>query len=136
MGDITFGPPPRHLRIDLPKAKKFDEGKTRYDLLPADALDKIATVFTFGSVKYGDRNWENGMSWGRLFGALMRHSWAWFRGEDHDPESGESHLAHAGCCVMMLLAYSMRKDKNDDRVTLGPRQAIDSSYCNPEVLPQ
>lgn len=63
----------------------------------------------------GDRNWELGMNWSRVFGALMRHMWAWWGGEKVDPETGKSHLWHAGCCIAFLIAYEERKVGNDDR---------------------
>ena len=97
------------------KGTKFDTDKVRWDLLPGDALEEIAIILSFGAKKYGDRNWEQGMKWSRVFGALMRHSWAWFRGQNLDPETGRSHLAHAGCCVLFLLAYHLRNTPGDDR---------------------
>jgi hypothetical protein len=69
----------------------------------------------FGANKYGDRNWERGMNWSRPFAALMRHMWAWWRGEDRDPETGLSHLAHAGCCILFLLTYQGHATGKDDR---------------------
>jgi len=63
----------------------------------------------------GERNWERGMAWSRPFSALMRHVWAWWRGQETDPETGYSHLAHAGCCVLFLLAYQLRRVGSDDR---------------------
>ena len=97
---------------------KFDDGKPRYDLLPADSLHEIAEILTLGAAKYGDRNWEKGMSWSRVFAAAMRHLWAWWRGEDADPDDGKSHLAHAACCVMFLQAYRMRGVGADTRPVL------------------
>jgi len=97
------------------EGKKFDTGKPRYDLLPPELLAAVADVLMFGASKYGERNWEKGMSWGRPFAALMRHMWAWWRGEDRDPETGLSHLAHAACCVAFLLAYECREIGTDDR---------------------
>lgn len=94
---------------------KHDHDKLRIDLFPPEALEGISQILTFGAQKYGDRNWEKGMSWGRLFGALMRHSWAWWRGEDKDSESGYSHLWHAGCCLIFLITYEARKIGKDDR---------------------
>jgi hypothetical protein len=95
---------------------KHDGGKPAMDLLPAEALITTARVFTFGASKYGRRNWENGIVFSRVFAAMMRHMWAWWRGEDVDPESGESHLHHAACCVMMLQTYVERDMKElDDR---------------------
>ena len=65
--------------------------------------------------KTGDRNWEKGMKWGRVYGALMRHLWAWWRGEKADPETGMSHLWHAGCCIAFLITYEQRGIGEDDR---------------------
>lgn len=95
---------------------KYDQGKTRYDLVPPEALEQIAQVLTFGAAKYADRNWEKGINFGRVFGAAMRHLWSWWRGENTDPETGLSHLAHAGCCIFFLLTFEYRGRKDlDDR---------------------
>ncbi len=94
---------------------KFDQEKIRVDLLPPDALEEISKVLTHGAKKYGDRNWELGMDWNRPYGALLRHLWAWWRGEDYDPESGIHHLAHVGCNILFLLTYSIRKVGKDTR---------------------
>ena len=98
------------------EAKKFDSGKPRFDLIPPEALYGIAAAFTYGVNKYKEeRNWERGTSWGRWFGAAMRHLWSWWMGEESDPESGLHHLDHAACCVCVLLAYSKRSLGKDDR---------------------
>lgn len=94
---------------------KHDTDKPRYDLVPPDALAEVVTIFTYGSNKYQPRNWEKGMSWGRCFGAAMRHLWAFWRGEDRDPESGHLHLAHAATNCLFLLSYYLRKIGEDDR---------------------
>ena len=90
-------------------------GKGRYDLLPVLAIRRLAKHTENGALKYGDRNWERGMNWSRPFAALMRHMWAWWRGEDRDPETGLSHLAHAGCCILFLLTYQGHATGKDDR---------------------
>lgn len=82
--------------------KKFDEGKPRTDLIPPDPLIAAAKVFAFGAGKYGDRNWESGLAYGRLYGAIQRHLLAWWSGEYLDPESGLPHLSHALCTMLML----------------------------------
>lgn len=98
-------------------AIKHDKGKLRYDLLPPEALREIVKAFTFGADKYGDRNWEKGegLLWGKAFGAIMRHCWAFWRGEDIDKESQVHHLGCAGAEVLFLLTYSIRGFKGDDR---------------------
>ena len=94
---------------------KFDTEKIRVDLLPVKPVLEIAKVFTFGANKYADRNWEKGLKWGRVYGAALRHLFYWFLGEDKDPESGLSHLAHAGCNIMFLLEYANTHPELDDR---------------------
>lgn len=97
------------------EGRKDDQDKTRMELLPPELLEATATVLTWGAVKYEDRNWERGMKWSRCFGALMRHMWAWWRGEKADPETGYSHLWHACCCLAFLVAYEQRNIGEDDR---------------------
>lgn len=94
---------------------KFDSGKVRMELLPPELLVGVADILTFGAKKYADRNWEKGMDWSRVYGALLRHLNAWWGGEDTDPETGKSHLWHAGCCIAFLITYEQRRIGNDDR---------------------
>lgn len=108
------------------EGRKNDQGKVRMDLIPPELPYAVGTVLTFGADKYADRNWEAGMSWGRVFGALMRHMWAWWGGEgpttknfmfdNFDDETAYSHLWHAGCCLTFLIAYEERGVGVDDRM--------------------
>jgi hypothetical protein len=98
------------------EGRKDDSGKLRYDLVPVKSLEALVGVYTFGAAKYQDRNWEKGISWCRIFAAIMRHSWAWFKGEDYDPESGIHHMAHAAFGCFALIEYSKTKPELDDRV--------------------
>lgn len=109
------------LKMDVEKAAvgvRFDEGKTRYDLIPADGLEALANVYTKGAVKYADRNWEKGMAWHRVFGSLMRHAWKFWRGESHDPETGCHHMAMVAWNALALFCYDNRKVGEDDRPTV------------------
>lgn len=94
---------------------KKDEGKIRLDLIPPELLTSVGEILTFGAIKYSERNWEKGMKWGRVYGALMRHLWKWWKGEDLDDETGKSHLWHAGCCIAFLITYEARGVGEDDR---------------------
>lgn len=94
---------------------KDDSGKVRMELIPPELLFAVGDILTFGAKKYAPRNWETGMLWSRPFGALMRHLWAWWGGEKLDPETGRSHLWHAGCCIAFLIAYEERGVGTDDR---------------------
>lgn len=103
---------------------KFDQEKLRWELVPYDAVEEVVKVLTFGAKKYAPRNWERGMDWSRVYAALIRHMTSWFHGQDTDPETGISHLAHAGCCLMFLIAYEKRGTGNDDRPKLDQLKSI------------
>lgn len=102
----------------MAQGRKDDDGKLPYHLLPPELMEGVAAVLAFGATKYAPRNWELGMAWSRPFSALMRHMWAWWRGETADPETGMSHLWHAGCCLAFLVAYERRRIGVDDRPSL------------------
>ena len=102
-----------------PEGRKDDSGKLRFDLVPPEAIRAWVSVLTHGADKYMDRNWEKGMAWGRPYAALCRHSLAWWSGEDIDPESGISHLAHAMCNLSFLITYQERNIGKDDRPNTG-----------------
>lgn len=109
------------------EGKKFDEGKVRMDLIPPELLFAVGRTLTYGADKYGDRNWEKGMRWSRVFAAMMRHMWAWWGGKgpttksflfgELDDETSYSHLWHASACISFLIAYEERGVGEDDRAT-------------------
>lgn len=105
--------------VSLTEGQKFDSDKARYDLIPTEIEEAIAQVLTFGAAKYGARNWELGMAWGRPYAALRRHMAAWWSGENNDRETGMSHLWHAACCIAFLTAFEARGIGTDDRPTGG-----------------
>lgn len=90
--------------MNEPIGKKFDSGKPRLGLLPPHAMIAIARVLTEGSKKYSDHNWLHvSGAETRYTDAALRHIFAYMSGEKKDPETGESHLAHASCCIAFLL---------------------------------
>ena len=96
-------------------ARKDDTNKARFDLIPPRPLYQLADIYTYGAQKYADRNWEKGMKWGRIFGAVMRHLWSFWMGENNDKESGQPHLAHAAWGCLTLLEYTNTHPEMDDR---------------------
>lgn len=101
--------------MSLAEGRKDDTGKDPWALLPWDAVRGIVKVLRFGAGKYNERNWEAGMDWDRPFSAAIRHLTAWYEGEEADSETGYSHLWHAGCCLLFLIAYELRGVGKDTR---------------------
>lgn len=99
-------------------AKKNDQGKLRYDLIPPESLRELARVYTIGAHKYADDNWKNGLDRRRIEAALFRHFEASRAGEVFDPEDGQRHLASVAWCAFALMWYDMQAeqdDRGDDR---------------------
>ncbi len=91
---------------------KYDQDKPRYDLLPANAIDQLARVLTFGANKYEANSWqnvENGLE--RYRAALLRHTFAIQNGEVYDSESGLPHSAHAMCCAAFITELEIMKEE-------------------------
>lgn len=95
--------------------RKDDQDKPRLDLLDPLALEGIAKVLAFGAKKYAAHNWRGGISYSRLIGAILRHTFALVRGEDIDPESGYPHVDHLGCSWMFLSNMMKTRPDLDDR---------------------
>ncbi|MGL5219615.1 MAG: dATP/dGTP diphosphohydrolase domain-containing protein [Plesiomonas shigelloides] len=83
--------------------------------IPPHAELSVARVLTFGAEKYARDGWqvvENAEV--RYMDAALRHLNAHRRGDLVDDESGESHLAHAACCILFMLDMQEREgDKNE-----------------------
>ena len=83
---------------------KFDSDKLRWDLLPFKEVEDIVQVLTDGAKKYAPNNWQKVPDKEeRYFAALLRHVIARRKGEIIDPDSGRTHLSHAGCCLLFLM---------------------------------
>lgn len=115
----------------MTEGRKDDSGKDPWHLAPWDAFRAIVKVLRFGADKYEPRNWERGMAWSRPYAALMRHMTAWFEGQRADPETGMSHLWHAGCCIVFLISFELRGIGTDDRPL--SQAAIDQSWADAAV---
>jgi hypothetical protein len=98
-------------------ARKDDEGKLRYDLIPGFPLRELARVYTMGAKKYDGWNWAKGMAFSRIFAAMMRHAWKWWMGEEFDPD-GQHHLDSVAWCAFTLREFTGKVEEYkefDDR---------------------
>lgn len=99
---------------------RFDAGKTRVDLIPADILLLLGEIYEMGAVKYDASNWRKGMKWSKVYGPLMRHLLkAWSRSGTnlYDEESRKHHMMHVVWNAVALAFYMTRPEyaQFDDR---------------------
>lgn len=85
--------------------------------VPMKALLEVAEVMKTGAIKYGTKNWRaQPVAASTYYDAAMRHMIDWFEGKvDLDPESNKSHLAHAICCMLIIMDGMGVEDFIDDR---------------------
>lgn len=66
-----------------------------YDLVPFQEItDAYVRVAEMGAKKYDPWNWSQGLPRIQLIGSLLRHTFAYLRGEERDRESGLLHTDH------------------------------------------
>jgi len=101
---------------------KYDADKLRLDLIPPEIIQMLGEVFTYGGKKYGEGNWEKGLSEDRLIGAARRHELAFAKGEEIDQDSGLPHLAHAAW--NLLIAQTLRERAKLENMTRAAREKM------------
>ena len=66
-----------------------------YDLVPfQEFTDAYVRVAEFGARKYQPWNWSKGLNRIQILSSLLRHTFAYLRGEDRDSDSGLLHTDH------------------------------------------
>jgi hypothetical protein len=97
---------------------KHDSGKDQWWYLDKhwESIKQVLAVLTYGDTKYPA---DDGANWLRLSDpskrfkdALTRHLIAYRSGEQNDPETGKSHLAHVITNALFLM-YFDKENKND-----------------------
>jgi hypothetical protein len=99
------------------QALRYNQGKLQWSLVDFDSLEGLVKVLEHGAAKYAPDNWKKGMPVTQVSESLMRHLFAFLRGEDVDPESGCRHLSHVMCNVMFLEYIMREKPHYDNRKT-------------------
>ena len=82
-----------------------------------------------GAFKYGAYNYrDTNISTTTYHDAILRHFMLWADGEDTDPESKASHLAHImACCALMIDAQENGKLVDERSKTGSVRPMLDRS---------
>lgn len=86
-----------------------------------------------GAAKYGPYNWrENKVIASIYIDALLRHTFAWFEGQEKASDSKVHHLGHAiACCTILLDAMATGNLVDDRPVTRNE----DGTAVDPDWLP-
>lgn len=112
--NITFAEAERRYKEKIPLMQEFTSGAKRskvmprYDLISAEFMDRVATVWGEGCKKYGEYNWQKG---GDDFirdipNHIIGHIFAYISGD-----TSEDHLANIICNCQMLMFFGEKKDE-------------------------
>lgn len=101
--------------VDASTGARKSTKSARFDLCSPFGQIEEAKVGGMGAEKYEDHNWRAGYGWSKSYAAAQRHMVAWWSGEDLDPESGLSHLAHARWHMSALIEFQTLGTGHDDR---------------------
>jgi hypothetical protein len=112
--------------------KAFGVRKPSPHFIPPVAIIEESVVMALGGNKYGPFNWnEHPVDATTYYSAAMRHLMSWFSGEDTDPESGASHLAHVRACMAILIDAKASGTLIDDRPKTASAAASIASLTKP-----
>ena len=116
MEEAPTGTPKTISQATAVVAKKDDVGKADLAIIPEVALVEMSKAFTVGEKKYGRYNYlAGGFTICRITSAMIRHGYAYLRGEEYDPKDGQHHLGSVLACAAMLLDLRKRGKLIDDR---------------------
>ena len=94
---------------------KYDSEKPKMNLLPPKAIVEVSKVLTFGAAKYDAENWRKlDDLQNRYTAGALRHIFSHMDGEELDPETNLSHLAHAMCCLLFKLEIELENAKIEE----------------------
>lgn len=110
----------------------------RFDLIPVRPLIAVARLYGTGAQKYEPRNWEKGYEWSKSFGAMQRHAWAFWGGEDlipqneagDDPTAGMPHMAAVAWHAFAMLEWPLTHPELDDR----PKTTVQVERCDHKYM--
>lgn len=114
--DLPYAPAKGEVRVTDPTTGGM-KGKKLCQLGAIDpvALRALGDVAGYGDQKYERSNYLKGYAWSLNYDAMNRHMMAFWSGEQCDPESGLSHMAHAAWHALALVSFSTHHLGTDDR---------------------
>lgn len=130
----------------MSRAKRYNKGKLRYELISPTLLKELAKVYTMGAEKYTDYdeegnivddgadNWRKGQLWKGQISSIIRHLEKFRDGEDFDMDWPKElldkygptyHIANAAWGIGCLLEYYKTHPELDNR---------NHAYLNPKKI--
>ena len=81
-------------------ARENQKGKGEWAFIPYEGMRRTSIWFEQGAKKYGDRNWEKGLSIKDCCNSIARHLWKFLWGDNT-----EDHLAAIVQNAMMIMHF-------------------------------
>ena len=78
--------------------------KVRFDLIPAESLEVVASILSAGAIKYGANNWHKIPTADHINHAIA-HLYKFLRGD-----KTENHLGNAACRVLFAVWTNQQVD--------------------------
>lgn len=104
-----FGEPREYV-----EALRYNEGKTRYDLIPWEWEKWLADSLGAGAKKYADHNWKKGFKYSVPLAATRRHICDWQMGDNWNEENNCHPLVSAATNLLMLAYLEQHGLGKDD----------------------
>ena len=100
-----------------------------FSVIPTAALLHLGEVMKLGADKYGPFNWrETPVPAETYVDAMGRHMLSWQDGENLDPESKKSHLAHVMACCAIIIDAMENGMLDDNRPKAGRTGEMISNF--------
>lgn len=102
--------------------------KAALSCVPLPVIIEIGLGMMEGALKYGRHNYRAvGVRASVYFDATIRHLFAWWEGEDTDPDSALSHVTKAITSLVVLRDAMMRGKMEDDRAPATPNMYMQAN---------
>lgn len=90
--------------------------KAPMSTVSAAVMAEVGVAMMEGALKYGRHNYRGvGVRASVYYDATLRHMFAWWEGEDVDPDSGMSHITKAIASLTVLRDAMIQDKVEDDR---------------------
>lgn len=123
----------------MARAKRYNSGKPRLDLLPLDLMTGLSRVLEYGESKYGRNNWRRGAPATEQVACLLRHLQPIMEILNSDAKDGlcdaESGLPHVDHMLFNIISlrlsleaeFNLPRDPGVPKTFNAVKKEVDSS---------